>query len=255
MMKGILFDKDGTLLNFEKLWLDAAKYVIWEFCFINHLTVGDEVEKFLLKTIGVEENTIRHDGPLAYMTYEQIGAVLADALNHPMQKDYPDKLQRETIRQKRVFSQELTGRQIQVLFETVFEREALTCAPTCDLKELFVGLRKKGICIGLATADNKRITERCLKELEIDQKFDFIGCDNGILKPKPKPDMFDAFCKECHLLPGEVAVVGDTVNDMCFAKTCGGIAIGTLSGLADEDALKPFADIIVHTPLEVLQLI
>ena len=115
MMKGILFDKAGTLLNFEKLWLDAAKYVIWEFCFINHLTVGDEVEKFLLKTIGVEENTIRHDGPLAYMTYEQIGAVLADALNHPMQKDYPDKLQRETIRQKRVFSQELTGRQIQVL--------------------------------------------------------------------------------------------------------------------------------------------
>lgn len=255
MIKGILFDKDGTLLNFEKLWLDAAKYVVWDFCFINHLPVGDEVEGFLLKTMGIEGNTIRQDGPLAYMTYEQIGATVARALQNTIYKDLPEKLQRDFFVQDTGISEELASRQIQVLFETVLEREALPCIPTCNLKELFARLQKKDIRIGLVTADNAFATEKCLKQLGIEKEFDFIGCDDGILKPKPEPDMFWAFCEQCNLRPGEIAVVGDTVNDMHFAKNCGGMAVGTLSGLAAEEDFLPFADRIIQTPEEILQFI
>lgn len=240
-IRGILFDKDGTLLKFQDLWLDAAKSVVRDFIFINKLPDTGAMHTSVLKAMGVEGDSVRADSPLAYMTYEQIGAVVAEKLR----EQQPEV----------VMSNELAGRQMSVLFETVLETEQLSCVPTCDLQELFRELRERGIRIGLATADNSPVTVKCLKQLGVETEFDFIGCDDGLLQPKPQPDMFVAFCRQCGLMPEEVAVVGDTVNDMYFAKACGGTAIGTLSGLADREALAGLADYIVDTPAEILMLL
>lgn len=248
MIKGVLFDKDGTLLKFQELWMDAAKYVIWDFCFVNHLPISSELEEFFLKAMGVENNVIRQDGPLAYMTYEQIGEAVVNALKAVEYKDLSTKLQLDIYGRAAKISRELAGQQMKILFETVLEREELTCLPTCDLKRLFHRLKKQNIKIGLATADNRPVTEKCLKQLGIAEEFDFFGCNDGILKPKPEKDMFEAFCKECGLLPEEVAVVGDTANDMCFAKNAGGMAVGILCGLAKKEELEQLADVILDTP-------
>lgn len=239
MIQGILFDKDGTLLRFEELWLDAARHVIYDFCRLNRLPENKKVETLILKAMGVENETIRQDGALAYMTYEQIGAVVVTALH---QAGMAEKI-----------STELAGRQMSVLFETVLAREQLACIPTCDLKNLFKTLKARDIKTGLATADNLPVTEKCLKQLEIMEEFDFVGCDDGILKPKPEPDMFEAFCGKQGLKPEQVAVIGDTVNDMLFAKKCKGIAVGTLSGIASREELEEAADIIVETPFGILE--
>ena len=42
MIKGILFDKDGTLIDFFSLWLGAAKAVVIQFLKENELS--EEVE-------------------------------------------------------------------------------------------------------------------------------------------------------------------------------------------------------------------
>lgn len=231
MIKGVLFDKDGTLLRFEDLWLPAARSVIRNFCFINHIPFSQGTEERILRIMGVERGCIRQDAPFAYMTYGQIGAAVAEKME---------------------LSAALTGRQMGVLFETVLECEDLPCTPTCDLGQLFGELEKRNIRTGLATADNRPVTERCLSQLGIREKIDFIGCDDGVLRPKPQKDMFLAFCQRYQLRAEEVAVVGDTVNDMKFAKRCGGMAVGVLCGLSGRGELAEMADIVIETPLGIL---
>lgn len=240
-IKGILFDKDGTILKFQDLWLDAAKHVLRNFIIINHLPQTEEMCLFLSDAIGVKKGIVKPDGPLGYMTYEQIGAVIATALR--------------TKNPKWNLSDELSGRQMSVLFETALMVEELSCTPTCDLKMLLGKLKKNEIYTGLATADNPYVTKQCLKRLEIEKEFDFIGCDDGVLCPKPAPDIFRAFCEKYELRAEEVAVIGDTANDMQFAKACGGIAVGTLSGLAEREDLDKLADHIIDTPADILSLL
>lgn len=55
MVKGILFDKDGTLVDFFSLWLQAATEVIPLFLKKNDIQVSQELIEYLLKTIGVNQ--------------------------------------------------------------------------------------------------------------------------------------------------------------------------------------------------------
>ena len=49
MIKGILFDKDGTLIDFFSLWLGAAKAVVIQFLKENELS--EEVRLISIKRI------------------------------------------------------------------------------------------------------------------------------------------------------------------------------------------------------------
>lgn len=231
-IRGILFDKDGTLIEFHKLWYGATKKVVELFCVINQLPISEDMQQRLLEVVGVEGEKIRQDGALAYKTYGGIGADIAAFLEG----------------QGILIDKELAGRQLEVLYETVLGQADVQYLPTCDLKKLFGNLKEQGIKIGLATADNAVISKICLEKLGILQEFDYLGWDDGSCRPKPAPDMLERFCAQCGLVPEQVAVVGDTVNDMRFAKENGAVAVGTLSGLATEQALRKVADIVVETP-------
>ena len=57
------------------------------------------------------------------------------------------------------------------------------------------------------------------------------------------------------LKPEEIAVVGDTYNDMLFAKQNGGIAIGVLSGVSEEEDFENEADYIIASIHELPELL
>lgn len=65
------------------------------------------------------------------------------------------------------------------------------------------------------------VCKNCLKRLEVLEKFDYVGADDGVLRPKPEADMFLEFQKKFGLKPQEIAVVGDTYNDIRFARENG----------------------------------
>ena len=52
MIKGILFDKDGTLIDFFSLWMGAAKAVVIQFLKENELS--EEVKERVFYAMGIE---------------------------------------------------------------------------------------------------------------------------------------------------------------------------------------------------------
>ncbi len=83
-----------------------------------------------------------------------------------------------------------------------------------------------------------RSAKSCLKKLGTYQEFDYVGADDGVKRPKPEADMFLEFQHKFNLKPEEIAVVGDTYNDVVFARNNGGIAIGVLSGVSSEEDFR-----------------
>ena len=56
MIKGILFDKDGTLIDFFSLWMGAAKAVVIQFLKENELS--EEVKERVFYAMGIENGEI-----------------------------------------------------------------------------------------------------------------------------------------------------------------------------------------------------
>lgn len=239
MIKGILFDKDGTLVDFHTLWLQAALNVTDRLLVENHLATDAEMKEYILDTIGVKNSVVDPKGGLAYKSYEEIATDIHTSLKKKL--IYLDlyKLKEQLI----------------ILFNEFASGKDAVFRPTANVKKVIEILKMKGIRVGMATADTEDSARNCLEKLGILEKFDYIGADNGVRKPKPEPDMFMEFGELFQLKPEEIAVVGDTYNDMLFAKKNGGVAVGVLSGVSDTKDFEGKADYIIGSVEELPELL
>lgn len=234
-IKGILFDKDGTLIDFFSLWVEAARKVIPEFILRNHLEADQQLDRLLYEAIGMKGDRIDPDGGLAYKSYREIAEDLRMAL--------------ET---RKI---EMTGnfieQQIKELFLKNTQGKDANIVPITELPSLFEELKKKDLYIGMATADTRQSAEQCMNQLGVLEYLDYIGGDDGKRRPKPYPDMLFDFAEQSGILPQEVLVAGDTRNDMVFAEKAGATSVGVLSGVSCEKDLIAFADYILPSVKEI----
>lgn len=235
MIKGILFDKDGTLVDFFSLWLQAALHVTPAFLRENHIEADEDMTDYVLRAMGVEGGKVDPKGALAYKSYQEIAEDICRALEDKRIHLDVKKAQEQL---ERLFNENVTGRNVSY--------RQLT-----DIKKVMHTLKEKGICVGLATADTMHSAKSCLEKLGTYQEFDYVGADDGIKRPKPEADMFLEFQHKFNLKPEEIAVVGDTYNDVVFAKNNGGTAIGVLSGVSSEEDFRGEADYIINSVREL----
>ncbi len=225
-IRGILFDKDGTLIDFRSQWLPAYRAAV------EMLTGGEEAgSRRLLRAGGYDPLSDRLDptSPLACGTNRQIVEVWAGELGVPA-------------------SEELTRR-----VEAVFHRiAAVEARPLTDLRALFGRLKARGLRLGVATTDSTATARANLETFGIAGLVDFVaGADAGH-GVKPAPGMLLGFCADGGIEPASVAMVGDSLVDLMMGRAAGaGLVVAVASGVTPRDVLAPLADIVLDSVAEI----
>lgn len=229
MIRGVLFDKDGTLLEFDTLWGAATRRVIPSFLRALSVPAEHHLYERMLEVLGVTEVGVDAEKALAWMPYAQMAEVLIKALK---EEGFVIKNPDAAAILTKLYYKEITRPEAKII-------------PTADLIRVMKKLKDRKCLIGLATADSERAAKFCLDRLKIRNYFDYIGASGETVRPKPASDLCDRFCRKYRLLPEEVMVVGDSPTDMEFAHNSGALAVGVLSGVGSREGLKGMADILI----------
>lgn len=226
MIKGILFDKDGTLIDFS-LWRNAGIKTIKSIMDEYDLK-DDKLFKDLKKSIGINDYGVEPFGALAYRSHEDLAQEMHFVLNKYIDIDI-NKFQKNVVS----------------LLRSEVMRDDVEFKEMTDIKALYKHFSSNNIKMGLATADCKESAMHMINKLDLHDSFDFIGAYDGVMKRKPSTDMCMRFCSMYGLKPNEVAIVGDSYNDMLFANYSGAIGVGVLSGVSSKINLKDIANVII----------
>ena len=223
--KGIIFDKDGTLIDFDSFWTEIAYGAVNR---IVQKTGSSAPEKEVLHAIGVSGGITDVDGVLCKGTYGEISQVIYGVL-----VKYGCKLTLEEI--------------TQISVEAFHENadKGVVKEPCKDLRGVLNAIKEKGVKIAVVTADDSFVTDKCLKALKIDGLFDVIYTDDGTHPNKPDPFCINDFCKKFGLKKEETVMVGDSLTDVEFAKNGGIKSIGVAKGEKNKAFLTGKADVVL----------
>ena len=224
--KAILFDKDGTLIDFDAFWITISTIAIEDIlkeleC--ENVTAGD-----ILSVLGVEDGITNIDGILCSSTYSKIG----DNINYAL-SEFGYIFDLEYVRNitLRAFARHV---------------DKGVAKGTCEnIRETLLKIKKEGIKIFVVTSDRLFTTEKSLNKLGIFDLFDGVYTDDGDVPPKPKPDCVYDICEKFSLSPDEIIMVGDTVNDVNFAKNAGIKMIGVAKGEKNRVRFLKQTDIVL----------
>jgi len=225
-IKGVLFDKDGTLLDYHATWMP----VNWSVA--RAAAEGDEALAGRLMAAGGFDGATGRIVP---------GTVLAAG---------------SAIEIAEAWLPELPGRDrdaLIALIDAVAEREAgASAVEVVALRPLLARLRERGLALGVATSDSAAGIRATLGGFEVLDLLVFVaGYDSGH-GVKPGPGMVRGFCAATGLEPKAVAVVGDSLHDLEMARRAGaGLRVGVLSGASGRDDLAPHADHIIDSIAEL----
>ena len=121
----------------------------------------------------------------------------------------------------------------------------MTSTSRSDPAGPFLPARARGINLGVATNDAEASMARHLQSAGVTSLFDFAaGFDSGH-GHKPGAGPLLAFAEAVDVTPERCAMVGDSTHDLEAARAASMVAVGVLTGPADEPELAPHADVVL----------
>jgi phosphoglycolate phosphatase len=225
-VRGVLFDKDGTLFDFTASWSAWAAGVLGD------LSAGDAGHAQAMA------QAIRFD--LGAGQFLSDSPVIAGTMDEPVRLLAP-------------FLPDWTVEQLKShLFRSAARAEMV---PPIALAPLMRALRARDLVLGVATNDAESIARDHLTQAGIlDQFVHVLGYDSGFT-PKPAPDMLLGFARFVALDVGAVVMVGDSTHDLIAGRAAGMQTVGVLTGMADKAELAPYADLVLPDIGHLMQVL
>ncbi|WP_099827480.1 HAD family hydrolase [Oceaniglobus indicus] len=215
-IEAVLFDKDGTLFDFQATW--AA----WCGALLRDLAAGDDhLFAVMAEDVGFEiaSGRLRPGSIVVADTPDAIAGLL---LRRLADWSRPDLIEHMNARAARAPQVQITP-----------------LAPLLD------GLRARGLVFGLVTNDAERPARAHLEAAGILGQFTYVaGFDSGH-GAKPDAGPLLAFGAATGIPPARTVMVGDSLHDMIAARRAGMIAVAVDSGMTSRADLARHADAVL----------
>lgn len=224
--QAIIFDKDGTLIDFDAMWGGWSVYLAEQLQQVS----GLDVRTGLYEAFGYDATARKvlaggklASRPMAYLYQVAVEVMERAGLSSPKAAEVVEKAWH-------------------------IPDPVMLAKPFTDLRLLFAGLRKQGIQIAIATADDRAPTQAMVEAMDIEEYIATMVCADDGIPSKPAPDMVLTICERLKVDPKKVMVIGDTTSDLKMARAAGaGLAVGVLSGVSKARDLIPHADVIIDS--------
>jgi phosphoglycolate phosphatase len=227
-IRGILFDKDGTLIDYRRSWVPINREVA-------HYAAGGDamLAADLLRRNGQDPDSDRviPGSVLAAGSIEDIAAAFAAQLGRK------------------------TPAGLVAGIDRLFRERGAHAVLIEGVAATITELKRRGLRLGVASNDSQGGLVASLGAHGMLELFDFsAGCDSGF-GGKPDPRMALGFCEAVAIAPSHIAVVGDAVHDLAMARSAGAaLAVGVLSGTSTREDLAELADLILDSVNDLLAL-
>jgi len=232
----VVFDKDGTLIDFEYAW--GRQTVAGVERLLAAVGGSDTLRQNLYRSLGYDAQTGRTDGtgPLATAPMEKLCTIAAAVLyQHGFMWDEAEAHVRDYFQ---------TGMASIPLTELV--------RPVADVKALLAELRGANVRVAVVTSDDRLPTQETMALLGIEELVDFLVCGDDPIRLKPAPDAVLKACAHLGVEPARTLVVGDTITDMVMAERAGvGCRAAVLTGVGRRDSLATYAGVVLNSVAQI----
>lgn len=233
----VIFDKDGTLIDFHHLW--GQKAVLWVQWLVKQVNGDNMLKNALYRTIGydpIRQRTI-NDSPLAVTPMPKLYTIAAAVLyQHGVGWHEAEDCVQASLRHS---------------IEALPTHELVKARG--DVAGVCRRLQAAGVKMAIATSDSRAPTEATIPLLGIEEQISLIVCGDDNLPGKPAPDGLWHVGQQLGVEPSKMMFVGDTVSDMLTginAKVA--CRVGILGGVGDRVALETHAHVVLESVEEIL---
>jgi phosphoglycolate phosphatase len=225
-IQGILFDKDGTLIEVNQTWIPIYRRLL-----ADQFKVDRDGADALRETAGLDRAANKF----------KPGSILAGGTTRQLVEIWWPSLDAAGIAEKiRILDHDYAP----------MAREMLT--PLMPLEPILSELKAMGFILGVATNDSHVSATSHMTHIGVIEHFEDIIAADTVDVPKPSGNMIRRFAEITGLTESAIAMVGDNSHDMEEARNGGaGLAIAVLSGNAGHEDIAHLAD---HTIASVADL-
>lgn len=215
-IRGIVFDKDGTLFDFHATWS------VWFAGFIPEVTKGDAGKSAALAA------ALQFD--LAGQRFAPTSPMIAGTMD-----DFD-------LTVRRVLPELDAGDLRRLILTSTAAAAQVEATPLVPLLDRLLAA---GLTLGVATNNSEYPARSHLERAGILDRFAFIaGFDSGH-GAKPEPGMLTAFCDATGIPPAACAMIGDSTHDLDSGRAAGMVTVAVLTGVATRADLEPHADVVL----------